>query len=295
MHQMIKQLAWRTAASIALPASAIMLTFSAPVQALPILPDVRAVYLVPSDRTVNPQYQAGVANALLDLQDWYATQLGGITFRLPDTVVQTVVTPHASSYYATNPAGGFATDFFYNVVNEGFSLTGGLFNDPLHRWLYYVDADILPGQGGGAALFGVAELPGADLRGLVGLESTPISRWIGGLGHELGHTFGLPHPSTCEPVNTPQCPEQALMWLGYLTYPDAFLLPEDKQLLLASPFFGNADATIPIPGTLPLLALALACLMAIEWKRSARGSEQLRMGRGWGCASGTAIVALRRI
>lgn len=261
MLETLKRLACRAASCLALPAGLLLLVFAAPVHALPSRPDVRAVYLVPADRTAHPDYAAGIARALLALQEWYAGQLGGPTFRLPAEIVQTVATPHSSSYYGTHPAGGFSIDFFYNVVNEGFALTGGQFNDPDHRWLYYVDADVLPGQIGGAALWGVAELPGADLRGLAGQEPEPVSRWIGGLGHELGHTFGLPHPAACEPVMTAECPGQALLWTGYLTYPNAFLLPEDKELLLASPFFSQ-PAPVSVPGTLLLLAAGLPWLAA---------------------------------
>ena len=71
--------------------------------------------------------------------------------------------------------------------------------------------------------------------GLIGAEPEPVSRLIGGLGHELGHAFGLPHPPGCD-AGSPACPTQALMWLGYITYPNAFLLPEDKSTLLASQF-----------------------------------------------------------
>ena len=87
----------------------------------------------------------------------------------------------------------------------------------------------------------MAVLPAHDLRGLVGLEPLGVNRWIGGLGHELGHAFGLRHPPACEM----SCPFGPLMGLGYLTYPDAFLLPEDKAILNASPFFTAQDSGTP--------------------------------------------------
>jgi len=60
-----------------------------------------------------------------------------------------------------------------------------------------------------------------------------VCRWVGGLGHELGHTFDLAHPIPCPGGSA----DGALMCLGYITYPDTYLLPEDKEILEASPFF----------------------------------------------------------
>ena len=42
------------------------------------------------------------------------------------------------------------------------------------------------------------------------------------------------------------CPDLALLWLGYRTHPDAFLLPSDKQLLNESPFFALSDLQDPL-------------------------------------------------
>ncbi len=227
------------------------------VYAAPVVPVVRPVYLVPTDREVKAEYQSAIMDALYDLQQWYADQLDGSTFAI-SPAVDIVSGLHPSSFYSTNDTGGeYSTWFFYNVINDAFTMTGGQYNDPLHRWIFYVDADNAPGQFGGAALWGAAVLPGADLRGLIGEQPQPVSRWIGGLGHELGHTFGLPHPSACEPVYTAACPIDALMWTGYLTYPDAYLLAEDKALLRLSPFIGSQIA-VAEPGSTSLLAVSLA-------------------------------------
>jgi hypothetical protein len=61
-------------------------------------------------------------------------------------------------------------------------------------------------------------------------------RWIGGLGHELGHAFGLPHPpDTVRDAD-------AIMWAGfYGKYPKGCYLTEpDKQMLRHSAFFFDA-------------------------------------------------------
>jgi hypothetical protein len=70
----------------------------------------------------------------------------------------------------------------------------------------------------------------------------PVGRYIGGLGHELGHTFGLPHPPGCDD-GLPTCDENALMWAGYVSYPDTYLRDDEKQMLLKSPYFWRTTAT----------------------------------------------------
>jgi hypothetical protein len=96
-------------------------------------------------------------------------------------------------------------------------------------------------------------LPANDLRGLVGEPNQPPCpddppdrntrcRWVGGLGHELGHAFGLPHPLGCDtPDRDTPCDSSALMWLGYIPYPDAHLTRADQALLAQSAFFAPRD------------------------------------------------------
>jgi hypothetical protein len=225
--------------------------------AQPDTPTVRVVYLVPSDRETQSEYHAAIADAIANVQGWYHHELGGQTFLLRAAkravLVETYVTAHVASWYATNPNGcDVSVQFWCNALGEGFTLTGGGFNDPLHIWVFYIDADPACGQLTGGTS-GVALLPANDLRGLVGQPHQPtcpgespdpagICRWVGGLAHELGHAFGLPHPAGCEDSDSATvCPSDALMWLGFRDYPETYLLPEDITLLTtdgyAHPFF----------------------------------------------------------
>lgn len=210
---------------------------------------VRIVYLIPSDKTYRKDYQIAVGNAILHLQNFYQSEVGGgYSFSTHAPIVEVYQTSHPASYYSTFPNNG-PNDFFSSVLGDGFALSGGGFNDPNNRWIYFVDADPACGQNiGGVA--GVALLAANDLRGLTGEQNVPpcgqspdnagVCRWIGGLGHELGHALGLPHPPGCDQGGA--CTggtfaSDSLMYLGFRNYPGTYLLQDDKNALLNSGFF----------------------------------------------------------
>jgi hypothetical protein len=218
---------------------------------------IRVVYLVPSDRQIRPEYTAAIANAFNDLQEFFRLQMGsGYTFILGTPTVEVYRTSQPAAWYNTNPNGGTSLWFWNNTLSHGFAASGGRFNDPNNRWIYYIDSDNACGQAiGGVA--GVALMSANDLRGLNGesalVASCPndptvspgVNRWIGGAGHEMGHALGLPHPPGCG-TGGPNygctggiTAADSLMWVGYAYYPNTWLLPADKQSLSASGFFYN--------------------------------------------------------
>jgi hypothetical protein len=247
------------AASIALLLFTSQISLSADNPNAPPSPVVRIVYLVPADRVVRDEYVDRLKAAIQHLQIWTRNEMSdGTTFSLKKRVVEVVQTSQVAAWYGTNPAGEFGLWFWSNVLTEAFALTGASFFDPNNTWVFYIDSDEGCGQAVGATS-GVVLLPANDLRGLAGELNIPpcvgappdtagVCRWVGGLGHELGHAFGLPHPPACADGDpTTVCPSNTLLWLGYITYPQTFLLEGDKATLAQSPFFSSVHLRRSLP------------------------------------------------
>jgi hypothetical protein len=197
---------------------------------------VRVIYLVSHDRVENVEYTAAIEHAIRDLQNWYGKQLDGATFRLSDPVVEVVKSDRPANWFYGNPNGDNKDDWGYNnALSEAQRLCGAKHNDPKFVWAIYSDGPGNKGRGGS----GVTCLPEDDLLGLVGKHPTQKDklRWIAGLGHELGHAFGLQHPSDTKKH------ADAIMWAGiYGKYPDqTYLTDDDKRILMRSPFFYRKD------------------------------------------------------
>ncbi len=200
----------------------------------------RFIYLVPSDRAISDTYTNSIKASALNLQNWFRNNTTpgsttGKTLILNTTIVEVYKTNHTAAWYN---GSGASADFWNNALADGFALTGGRFSDPYYRWIYYIDADSGPGQVIGGTS-GVALMARNDLLGLSGssTDGTPVTRWIGGAGHEIGHSMGLPHPPGCEQNASTTLCQTALMYLGYITYPNAILTDADRQTLNNLPFF----------------------------------------------------------
>lgn len=196
------------------------------------------LYVRPSDRPYRSDYASAIQNVLPNIQSWYRDQLGGKTFHLHTAQPEPCALPHDSAYYLM----GSWTKVLADV--QGCAPVG--YASPTVTWVLYVDVlDSCNDPGRlGAGTLGITMLPRTDLDGLVGQPvtdrcgwdaSAPLNRWIGGLGHELGHALGLLHPPGCD-ASLPTCDYGALMWTGFYSYPSAYLRPDDRATLLASVF-----------------------------------------------------------
>jgi uncharacterized delta-60 repeat protein len=200
---------------------------------------VRVLYVIPQDREYRPDYAAAVGNALSDLQLWYRDQLGGRTFSL--------FSPQPESCRLPRPADYYSSDSWNKVFTDIQSCAPVSYGSTVFVWVLYVDIVHTCGAPGrlGAGTTGLTMMARPDLEGLIGAGRpvddcgvgtfAPITRYIGGLAHELGNAFGLSHPPGCD-SGSASCDYAALMWAGYLSYPNTYLRPDDKQILFASPF-----------------------------------------------------------
>jgi hypothetical protein len=241
---------------------------------------VHVVYLSPSDVLYSAGYESVLEKAVVDLQSWYAFQLNGESFSLAPDPVSWFQLKNPASFYQQKPGGIYESLWFWNsILGDGDPLVDWSFNDPDDIYIFYVDADPLPGQIIGGTS-GVAMMAANDLRGLAGVPLIPINpgdeeiwtsfpsgpnRWIGGLGHELGHAFGLDHPGAGF--------DTTIMQFGYLYYPETTLADFQKEILLNSSFISaDYSAPVPEPTALGLVAFGVAAyFFRWRWRRTVTG------------------------
>lgn len=195
---------------------------------------VRFVYLVSSDRTVNPAYTEAIEQAAREMQAWMAGQLGGRTFALHAPVVTIVQSEQTAMWFTQHPNGSDKASYgFRNTLDEMRKQPDFKLRRDGYIWVIYSDG---PGDSG-RAFPGFAYLPEDDLLGLVGKHPSQKNpkRWVAGMGHELGHALGLPHPQDTETYY------QALMWAGFYNPDKAYLTTADKKILLANTYLELTD------------------------------------------------------
>ena len=230
---------------------------------------VRVLYAIPSDREFRADASEAIANAIVDLQSWYRRELGGLTFSIYEATPEVCRMSEPEAYYESGNA-------WARVVAGVQPCAPVQHGHPDFVWVIYPDVEEACDEPHelGAGGWGLTILP--DIEGITnpgkdfyrcGERSyfDPIGRWIGGLGHELGHALGLPHPPGCDPWDPATCDELealSLMHDGYTPYPDTYLLPDDKEILLRSRFIGREPASVldsfDAPNTSSVQGLALA-------------------------------------
>ncbi len=193
------------------------------------------ILMIPSDKTAKPEYQNSINQAMVDIQKWYATQIGS-TFKY-DPVI-TVTSSHPDSYFRCTTgscatAGGVGTD--YNLVNDDLDSLVSSRTAQADRIIFLVGAGPLAIGGGSLDSSRFAILGDTNLDGISGLTSpAAINQQIGALAHEIGHTFDLPHPeSDLAEYNN-------LMGFGWYYYPNVVIndtnAVSEENYIKKSPF-----------------------------------------------------------
>jgi hypothetical protein len=196
---------------------------------------IHFVYLVPSD--VTPLATMAIQGIAQRLQAWYRWQMNGKTFNLNTPVVDVWNSAHSQDWYSTNPASEDPRSWYWlNSLEDIYSFGGG-WGQEFDDWIVWVDAPIGAGQYAGgttAGGSGIAVLHQKDVHAALGIDPDwTYCREVGGAGHELGHTFGLPHPDGDPDFG------RIIMGTGYTIYPDCILNQDEVDQLNANRFFSH--------------------------------------------------------
>ena len=204
---------------------------------------VRVLYVVPADREFRDDYSDGISRAIVDVQGWYRRQLDGLTFDIYRVIPEQCHLPRDEDYYSYG-------DVWEKVLEDVQSCAPVQHGPSQFTWALYVDVTERCGEphelGRGGDGLTMLQTDGLHLAQTP--ETTEEYRYcadtfhrtfggiMGGLAHELGHTFRLPHPPGCD-EGLPTCDYPALMWDGFNSYPDTYLRDDEKAILRRSPFF----------------------------------------------------------
>ena len=219
-------------------------------------PTVHAIYAVPADRAYEPRHAIAIGDAIEDVLGWYREE-AGVAFAVANTSPQVCYLAHKANRYAGE--GGW-----YGVVDDVQHCAPVAWLTQWETWVIYADVDPPDcedeqayelGRGGA----GIVIVSSGDLHGISIADSDTYAPcdlparnrdgWVGGLAHELGHAFGLPHPIGCDTGE--DCDDDksgnSLMWTGYFyDYPDTYLLDSDKAYLRE--FFMNPILRCQVAG-----------------------------------------------
>ncbi len=236
-------------------------------------PPLLLVYFVPNDREVIPGYVERLDAVMTEVQRFYrdgmnAAGFGALTFDLERDAQHRLAVHEVKGKLPMSSYGRNASDLVRAEVERALAATGLDANQRtvvifqvLLEWKDGVATEVGPYVGGGSHLAGTAWVYDdalLDPKKLSSLEpggyyARPCSigefnsHYIGGVAHELGHAFGLPH------VAGPRLnPKHSLMGDGNHTYGQerrgeggGTYLHAASALLLARarPFAGSTDSS----------------------------------------------------
>lgn len=201
------------------------------------------ILFVPSDLTPNPNALPYINKNMQIVQRWYGEQALDRTFDFAPAVVVTGTHPLPYYYGPCYPIRPGCSDAGYHVWNNVISdlnLLGYPWQANRIRGVFLQ----LDGLGSGPALGGGnAFMVNVDTDNWIVIEDcwfkdcrSSVNR--GGLAHELGHAFGLPHPDG-DPQGGDSVMSAGLFGFPLIGIINTQLYPERDQLR-ASPFFNQS-------------------------------------------------------
>ena len=228
-------------------------------------PRVVPVYLVPRDLAVSRERLSLTVNALDAVRLWYGRVLGGKTFDLDPIVVQ--VSRHRFAEFAAD-----SFQAWWPLLQSEFQAYGQDWEDDDTKMLWiahgagaWAGADsenggidsiaeagkVPDGDRGGLAVIGDSTL-GGYLAGVCPDSGRTGTAWwcswhtfMGTVAHELGHTWGLPHPDAFFPGF--RCADSTA-WSNmqcHWGFPFDSLLPYEQAHLRSLRFFQSRDDSVP--------------------------------------------------
>jgi hypothetical protein len=187
---------------------------------------VRVFWLKPSDVAYDQAYPDGIAAVMLEVQEYYRLELG-VTFALNSPVVETIDGDQPADWYTTTPIYWPDDSTWWTVTNMDVEIQTKLgLGAPDDRWLCVAE---ISAQGVGGGSLGWVSLAREDADGAAGNRAEPMSRWYGGMAHELGHALGLPDSTSTD--GTP-------MSASFYSYPDCHFTEAQKNAILTGRYGG---------------------------------------------------------
>ena len=208
---------------------------------------VQVIYFLPNDRAPHPDIDTKLHTLIKDIQKFYADEMerNGFsrkTFRLETNVDGKTLIHHVNGQFAAT---------YYNAEPGAF----GKIRDEVDEWfgmpwytaqnIYLIAADVTyPGshwRGGGAAVYGGPAIV------FIPFDDGFITRYH--TGHEIGHSFGLPHDFR---YASESGSDIMSYWVG-IDFEDGILSKCAAEWLDVHPYFNMNQTSPNEPATIQML------------------------------------------
>lgn len=208
------------------------------------LPAVRMIYAVPSDGAPDPDHAAEMVRAVMDLQLWYREEMEGSTFAIASPMQHCALPGTEAEYLELTD---HRWDRFYRIRDDVRDACADILYDRDFVSLVWVAIDdhcesrVLGAAGRPSetrAGYAIMELPFEySYAAQCGSGSWDRGRWVGMIGHELGHGLGLHSPEKAH-ADCEEGDDRCLWSLmkRHYRWPETWLLDSERELLRQSEF-----------------------------------------------------------